>query len=163
MVCGGTVRGWLPDVAVVLWKRMLGALGDVNQIQSPKLHAQVLEYLVKLTDTLIKIKRNQGVSCDNTNTPQPPELVPPLTLVLPWCFGALALTEAYENGKLCSLRLLCTVTINCDGANKSYLPHFYRCLHLGERGTKKKILKNNNPVLLLFFALQRFAAAPGRP
>lgn len=111
---------------------MLGALGDVNEIQSPKLHAQVFEYLVKLTETLIKIKKNQGVSCDNLNTPQPPELVPPLTLVLPWCFGALGLPETYANGKLCSLRLLCTVMINCDGRNSSYLPHFYRYLHLGE-------------------------------
>lgn len=24
VVCGGTVRGWLPDVAVILWRRMLG-------------------------------------------------------------------------------------------------------------------------------------------
>lgn len=41
VVCGGTIRGWLPDVAVILWKRMLGALGDVNRIPSPKLHSQV--------------------------------------------------------------------------------------------------------------------------
>lgn len=44
VVCGGTVRGWLPDVAVVLWRRMLGALGDVNQIDDPRLHAQVDTY-----------------------------------------------------------------------------------------------------------------------
>lgn len=24
VICGGSVRGWLPDVAVILWKRMLG-------------------------------------------------------------------------------------------------------------------------------------------
>lgn len=106
--------------------------GDVNQIANPKLHAQVFDYLVRLTDTLIKIKQNQGVSCNNQNTPQAPELVPPLTLILPWCFGALELPDAYEEGKLSAVRLLCTVMLNSDAKHLSCLPHFYRSLHLGE-------------------------------
>lgn len=130
VICGGTVRGWLPDVAVILWKRMLGALGDVNQIANPKLHAQVFDYLVKLTDTLIKIKQNQGIVCNNQNTTQTPELVPPLTLILPWCFGALELSDAYEEGKLSAVRLLCIVMLNSDVRHLSCLPYFYRSLHL---------------------------------
>jgi len=55
-MAGGGVRGWLPDVAVVLWRRMLSALGDVNNIQDPVLHGQVMDYLVQLTQTLIKVK-----------------------------------------------------------------------------------------------------------
>lgn len=129
VICGGNLRGWLPDVAVVLWRRMLGALGDVNAITEPKLHSQVFEYLIKLTDTLIKIKHNQGVSMDNMSTPQSPELIPPLTLVLPWCFGALMLPDAYESGKLNALRLLCIITLNCDSKYRTYLPQFYRFLH----------------------------------
>lgn len=54
-MAGGGVRGWLPDVAVVLWRRMLSALGDVNNIQDPTLHGQVMDYLVQLTQTLIKV------------------------------------------------------------------------------------------------------------
>ncbi|CAH1981298.1 unnamed protein product [Acanthoscelides obtectus] len=137
VVCGGTVRGWLPDVAVILWRRMLGALGDVNQISDPKLHAQVFDYLVKLTDTLIKISQNQGVSPDNMSTPQAPELVPPLTLVLPWCFGALTLPDTYEVGKLSALRLLCTITLNCDAKHRTYLPKFYWFLHSALTGPSK--------------------------
>ena len=57
VMAGGGVRGWLPDVAVVLWIRMLSALGDVNNIQDPVLHGQVMEYLVKLTQTLIKVSK----------------------------------------------------------------------------------------------------------
>ncbi|XP_045468586.1 ral GTPase-activating protein subunit alpha-1 isoform X2 [Harmonia axyridis] len=140
VVCGGSVRGWLPDVAVILWKRMLGALGDVNNIADSKLHHQVFQYLVKLTDTLIKIKHNQGVSSDNLSTPQPPELVPPLTLILPWCFGALILPEAYEPGKLDALRLLCTITLNCDPKYRTYLPQFYHFLHLALTGPSKSYL-----------------------
>jgi hypothetical protein len=55
-MAGGSVRGWLPDVAVVLWRRMLGALGDVNQLTNPALHSQVFEYLVELCDTLAKVR-----------------------------------------------------------------------------------------------------------
>lgn len=87
---------------------------------------------MKLVDTLIKIKQNQGVSSDNMSTPQAPELVPPLTLILPWCFGALMLPEGFEAGKLNALRLLCTITLNCDAKHRSYLPQFYRFLHSGE-------------------------------
>lgn len=86
VMAGGGVRGWLPDVAVVLWRRMLSALGDVNNIQDPVLHGQVMDYLVQLTQTLIKIRLNQGISGDNQATPPSPELVPPLTVIAPWCF-----------------------------------------------------------------------------
>lgn len=130
VVCGGSIRGWIPDVAVILWRRMLGSLGNVNEITDPKLHAQVFEYLVKLTDTLIKIKLNQGVSADNQSTPPPPELVPPLTLILPWCLGALALPNIYEAGKLSALQLLCTIMTNSEHQYWGYLPHFYRSLHV---------------------------------
>lgn len=131
VVCGGMVRGWLPDVAVILWRRMLGALGDINTIQDAKLHAQVFDYLIKLTDTLIKIKQNQGVCVDNVIPPSS-ELIPPITLIIPWCFGALMLPDGYEAGKLNSLRLLCTITLNCDVKYRSYLAHFYRFIHSGE-------------------------------
>ena len=132
VVCGGTVRGWLPDVAVILWKRMLGSLGDVNEISDPKLHAQVFDYLVKLTNTLVKIKLNQGVTTDNQSATQLLELVPPLTLVLPWCFEALFLPSTFESGKLNALRLLCTITLNCDPQHRNYLPYFYRSIHSGK-------------------------------
>ncbi|XP_008195928.1 probable Rho GTPase-activating protein CG5521 isoform X1 [Tribolium castaneum] len=140
VVCGGSIRGWLPDVAVILWRRMLGALGDVNTIADPKLHAQVFEYLVKLSDTLIKIKQNQGISADNQSTPPAPELIPPLTLILPWCFGALMLPDDYEAGKLNALRLLCTITVNCDHKRRNYLPQFYRFLHMSLVGNSKPFL-----------------------
>ena len=32
VMSGGSVKGWLPDVAVVLWRRMLGSLGNINNI-----------------------------------------------------------------------------------------------------------------------------------
>ena len=48
--------GWTPDVSVVLWRRLLGILGDINQIKEPLVHEQVLEHLCDITDTMIKVR-----------------------------------------------------------------------------------------------------------
>lgn len=139
IVCGGSVRGWLPDVAVILWRRMLSALGDINQISEPRLHAEVFDYLVHLTDTLIKIKQNQGIG-DSLSTPEPPELVPPITLIIPWCFETLLLPQEFQTGRLSALRLLCTITLNCEAQNRNYLPQFYRTLHTALSGSDRAAL-----------------------
>ena len=55
MLACGTLTGWAPDVAVGLWRRMLGGLGDINKIKDPEIHAQVIEYLGDLADTLLKV------------------------------------------------------------------------------------------------------------
>ncbi|XP_076666780.1 putative Rho GTPase-activating protein CG5521 isoform X8 [Andrena cerasifolii] len=142
VMAGGGVRGWLPDVAVVLWRRMLSALGDVNNIQDPTLHGQVMDYLVQLTQTLIKIRLNQGVSGDNQATPLPPELIPPLTVIAPWCFKAIQLPDKYEVGKLAAYRLICLLTVQPQDINlpKQHLTLFYRAVHNG-------IVSNDNKVL----------------
>ena len=60
VMSGGSVKGWLPDVAVVLWRRMLGSLGNINAIQDPAIHAQIYKYLIELFEILVKIRNNQG-------------------------------------------------------------------------------------------------------
>ncbi|XP_020286965.1 probable Rho GTPase-activating protein CG5521 isoform X8 [Pseudomyrmex gracilis] len=142
VMAGGGVRGWLPDVAVVLWRRMLSALGDVNNIQDPVLHGQVMDYLVQLTQTLIKIRLNQGVSGDNQATPPAPELIPPLTVIAPWCFKAIQLPEQYELGKLAAYRLICLLTVQPLDISlpKQHLTLFYRAVHSGIVSNDSKVL-----------------------
>ncbi|XP_078043542.1 putative Rho GTPase-activating protein CG5521 isoform X9 [Augochlora pura] len=142
VMAGGGVRGWLPDVAVVLWRRMLSALGDVNNIQDPILHGQVMDYLVQLTQTLVKIRLNQGVSGDNQATPPAPELIPPLTVIAPWCFKAIQLSAQYEVGKLAAYRLICLLTIQPQDINlpKQHLTLFYRAVHNGIVSNDTKVL-----------------------
>lgn len=55
VVMGGSARGWLPDVAAVLWRRMLAALGDPNQLKDPNTHHKLYNYLIHLNSTLIKV------------------------------------------------------------------------------------------------------------
>ena len=59
VLAGGVVVGWTADVAVILWRRMLGALGDVNQIQDPEIHARVYECMCDLLDTMLKVGKEQ--------------------------------------------------------------------------------------------------------
>jgi len=54
---GGDVRGWTPDVAAILWRRMLSALGDVNTLENPLLHEQVFQYLLDLSTTMTKVNQ----------------------------------------------------------------------------------------------------------
>ena len=41
------VTGWTPELATVLFRRLIGVLGDINQIGDPTLHLRVTEYLEK--------------------------------------------------------------------------------------------------------------------
>ncbi|XP_057337065.1 ral GTPase-activating protein subunit alpha-1 isoform X2 [Microplitis mediator] len=142
VMAGGGVRGWLPDVAVVLWRRMLSALGDVNNIQDPVLHGQVMDYFIQLTYTLIKIRLNQGVSSDYQATLPAPELIPPLTVISPWCFKAIQLPPSYEVGKLAAYRLICVLTTQPLDINlpKAHLTLFYRALHFGIMSNDIKVI-----------------------
>ncbi|KAG8192293.1 hypothetical protein JTE90_002117 [Oedothorax gibbosus] len=133
VMSGGNTRGWLPDVAVVLWKRMLGALGDVNRIKDATVHAQVLKYLVDLSELFVKIRDNLGVTLDNQTTPSAPELVPPILLITPWLFEALNLPDQYKEGKLLAFQLLCKLIVRRHDISllKDYIAHFYYALHYG--------------------------------
>lgn len=55
IIAGGTLTGWHADSAFVLWRRILGILGDVNGIRCPKIHAKVFSYLYELWHKLAKV------------------------------------------------------------------------------------------------------------
>ena len=63
VLAGGTLTGWTAEVAIVLWQRILGSLGNVNEIPDPRMHEHIFEYLCDLTDMLIK------VSCGSVEIP----------------------------------------------------------------------------------------------
>jgi hypothetical protein len=138
ILAGGMAKGWLPDVACIMWRRMLGALGDVNRILNPKLHAEVFRYLVNITESLIKIKMNQGVSTDLNVPPVQPSLVPPIGLILPWCFGALNLDSQYQLGKVYAMQLICMIAKN-SCLTGDQLPLFYQSLHQSLAGENRQM------------------------
>lgn len=60
IIAGGTLTGWHPDSAFVLWRRTLGILGDVNSIRCPKIHARVFCYLYELWHKLAKVEEKKA-------------------------------------------------------------------------------------------------------
>ncbi|KAL9899872.1 putative Rho GTPase-activating protein CG5521 isoform 1-T1 [Glossina fuscipes fuscipes] len=140
IILGGTATGWLPDSTAIMWKRMLGSLGDINRIPKPELHAQVFKHLLDMTLNLIRIRNNQGVSTDNQSTPPPPNLIPPIGLVAPWCYGALTLDKSFKRGKLWAIQLLCTLAINGAATNMQQLPVFYFALHRVLTGEEREMI-----------------------
>ncbi|XP_026489607.2 probable Rho GTPase-activating protein CG5521 isoform X1 [Vanessa tameamea] len=144
VVLGGAARGWLPDVACVLWRRMLAALGDPNALRDPHAHHHLFNYLVHLNATLVKISANQTL---NGNT----EIHVPFNLVAGWCLEAEALASSHRAGKLVALRLLCESTAaqaqgpgapsSCSGRpHLAHLNLYLRALHHGLTGEDRSVV-----------------------
>ncbi|XP_029077899.1 ral GTPase-activating protein subunit alpha-2 isoform X4 [Monodon monoceros] len=142
IIAGGTLTGWHPDSAAVLWRRILGILGDVNNIQSPKIHARVFGYLYELWYKLAKIRDNLAVSLDNQSSPSPPALIPPLRMFASWLFKATTLPGAYKEGKLQAYKLICAMMTRRQDVlpNSDFLVHFYLVMHLGLTSEDQDIL-----------------------
>ncbi|NXL49684.1 RGPA1 protein, partial [Podilymbus podiceps] len=156
VMAGGTLTGWHADVATVMWRRMLGILGDVNSIMDPEIHAQVFDYLCELWQNLAKIRDNLGISTDNLTSPSPPILIPPLRILTPWLFKATMLTDKYKQGKLHAYKLICkTMKRRQDvSPNRDFLTHFYNIMHCGllhvDQDIVNTIIKHCSPQ---FFSL----------
>ncbi|XP_074146690.1 ral GTPase-activating protein subunit alpha-1 isoform X7 [Sminthopsis crassicaudata] len=156
VMAGGTLTGWHADVATVMWRRMLGILGDVNTIMDPEIHAQVFDYLCELWQNLAKIRDNLGISTDNMTSPSPPVLIPPLRILTPWLFKATMLTDKYKQGKLHAYKLICnTMKRRQDvSPNRDFLTHFYDIMHCGllhvDQDIVNTIIKHCSPQ---FFSL----------
>uniref|UniRef100_A0A3Q1NIX8 Ral GTPase activating protein catalytic subunit alpha 2 n=1 Tax=Bos taurus TaxID=9913 RepID=A0A3Q1NIX8_BOVIN len=142
IIAGGTLTGWHPDSAAVLWRRILGILGDVNNIQSPKIHARVFGYLYELWYKLAKIRDNLAISLDNQSSPSPPALIPPLRMFASWLFKATTMPDDYKEGKLQAYKLICSMMTRRQDVlpNSDFLVHFYLVMHLGLTSEDQDIL-----------------------
>ncbi|KAI6072051.1 Ral GTPase-activating protein subunit alpha-2 isoform X3 [Aix galericulata] len=166
IIAGGNLIGWHPDSAAVLWRRILGILGDVNNIQSPKIHAKVFGYLYELWYKLAKIRDNLAISMDNQSTPSPPVLIPPLRIFASWLFKATTLPNEYKEGKLQAYRLICAMMSRRQDVlpNSDFLVHFYFVMHLGLTSEDQDILNTvikHCPPWFFFLGLPGFTMLIG--
>ncbi|NXE96653.1 RGPA2 protein, partial [Menura novaehollandiae] len=166
IIAGGSLIGWHPDSAAVLWRRILGILGDVNNIQSPKIHAKVFGYLYELWYKLAKIRDNLAISVDNQSTPSPPVLIPPLRIFASWLFKAATLPSEYKEGKLQAFRLLCAMMSRRQDLlpNSDFLVHFYFVMRLGLTSEDQDILNTvikHCPPWFFFLGLPGFTMLIG--
>ncbi|KAM9842381.1 ral GTPase-activating protein subunit alpha-2 [Aulostomus maculatus] len=133
IIAGGTLTGWHADSAFVLWRRILGILGDVNSIRCPKIHAKVFSYLYELWHKLAKIRDNLGISVDNQSSPPRPAFIPPLRMLASWLFRATMLPAEYKAGKLQAYKLICEMMTRHQDVlpNSDFLVHLYHIMHKG--------------------------------
>nr|CAB3265418.1 ral GTPase-activating protein subunit alpha-1 [Phallusia mammillata] len=136
ILAGGNRTGWFADVAVALWRRLLGILGDVNEISNPQIHQLVFSYLLELWGILFKMRQNLGLNGDNSPAAaESSELVPPLRILAPWGFKAtMALPDSHKGGKLHAYQLLCKMTVQREHdtpLEPDHLAQFYAILHDG--------------------------------
>lgn len=128
---GGSSKSWSPESSIILWRRMLGILGDINEIKNPKLHYQVMECLSKMIEDFVKVRDNIGVSVDNTFSPAPPTTVPPIHFFSSWLFKAINLPETFKGGKLLAYKMICQTVIRSQESplGSEFLALFYLSIH----------------------------------
>lgn len=134
VVLGGQQRGWMPATSVVLWRRMLGILGNPNTLSSTSSHAAVFDYLLELLTVILKIADNQGVVVGSQQATQPPpEVTAPVLFLAPICFKAQEMGEEYKAGKLVALQMLCMMTLRhvYTPPTEGHLIQFYLTVHSG--------------------------------
>ncbi|KAM7403860.1 hypothetical protein PAMA_004335 [Pampus argenteus] len=142
IIAGGTLTGWHADSAFVLWRRILGILGDVNSIHCPKIHAKVFTYLYELWHKLAKIRDNLGISVDNQSSPPQPAFIPPLRMLASWLFRATKLPAEYKAGKLQAYKLICEMMTRHQDVlpNSDFLVHLYHIMHKGFTSADQDVL-----------------------
>ncbi|KAJ8392987.1 hypothetical protein AAFF_G00068910, partial [Aldrovandia affinis] len=142
IIAGGSLTGWHADSAAVLWRRILGILGDVNSIRCPRIHAKVFCCLYELWHKLAKIRDNLGISVDNQSSPPQPVLIPPLRMMASWLFKATTLPAEFKTGKLQAYKLICEMMTKQQDVlpNTDFLVHFYHVMHKGFNSDDQDVL-----------------------
>uniref|UniRef100_A0A8C7JM45 Ral GTPase activating protein catalytic subunit alpha 2 n=1 Tax=Oncorhynchus kisutch TaxID=8019 RepID=A0A8C7JM45_ONCKI len=146
IIAGGSLTGWHADSAFVLWRRILGILGDVNSIRCPRIHAKMFSYLYDLWHKLAKVSTAQ----------------PSNTLISPDDMSCTAtmLPAEFKAGKLQAYKLLCEMmTRNQDVLpNSDFLVHLYHVMHKGFTSVDQDVL---NTVIRSFSPRFFFLGLPG--
>ncbi|KAJ8341807.1 hypothetical protein SKAU_G00340980 [Synaphobranchus kaupii] len=142
IIAGGSLTGWHADSAAVLWRRILGILGDVNSIRCPRIHAKVFGHLCELWHKLAKIRDNLGISADNQSSPPQPVLIPPLRMMASWLFKATTLPAEFKAGKLQAYKLICEMMTKQQDVlpNSDFLVHFYHVMQKGFNSDDQDVL-----------------------
>lgn len=154
VLLGGSHKGWNAEISVVLWRRMLGVLGDLNDIPDPAMHKLAFECLVKITDDLLKLKDNITYLVNSSVCPpgSPGSALSSITLMsmttttgdvqpslhyfTAWLFRATTLPNEFKAGKLLAYKLLCIIALHkgeesclmgpgAEAKNRDFLILFY--------------------------------------
>lgn len=85
-MAGGTTPGWQADVAVMLWRRILGLLGNINGISDPDVHKMAIKTVAEFVDLLLQVRTSQGFTTGDAAAEDGNEYAPPVIVILPLLF-----------------------------------------------------------------------------
>uniref|UniRef100_A0A8C7U610 Ral GTPase activating protein catalytic subunit alpha 2 n=1 Tax=Oncorhynchus mykiss TaxID=8022 RepID=A0A8C7U610_ONCMY len=164
IIAGGSLTGWHADSAFVLWRRILGILGDVNSIRCPRIHAKMFSYLYDLWHKLAK--NYQRHACDYNRVTWslsllPLSFTPVLSLCPPLLFPqATMLPAEFKAGKLQAYKLICEMMTRKQDVlpNSDFLVHLYHVMHKGFTSVDQDVL---NTVIRSFSPRFFFLGLPG--
>ncbi|KAI9484408.1 hypothetical protein BDB00DRAFT_148787 [Zychaea mexicana] len=133
------------DGTVVLgvWKNMLCATGNVNEIEDPQNYAVAMGCVVDIWDTLSWIRSRQPYH----SVPRPA-----LYEVGPWLLQATQLSEAYDTGRALAFGCLCRLMSRRseEPVSAQYYAHFYKAvlkgLSSGDTAVIQAIIQNSGRV-----------------
>ncbi|XP_042598852.1 ral GTPase-activating protein subunit alpha-2 isoform X1 [Cyprinus carpio] len=142
IIAGGSLTGWHADSAFVLWRRILGILGDVNSIRCARIHAKVFSYLYELWHKLAKIRDNLGIRVETDTAVARPLFIPPLRMLASWLFKATMLPSEFKAGKLQAYKLICEMMTKHQDVlpNSDFLVHLYHVMHKGFTSDDQDVL-----------------------
>lgn len=155
VLLGGSIRGWTMDNSVIMWRRMLGLFGNINNIDDPDNHLVAMRGLAVMLNDFIKTRENQGVSLDNQFTPELPNLIPPYLYNVGWLLEATHLPRQFKESRLLAYKLLCMMTIrrhDVELPQQHYIAFYeavYRGLMCPDPQVHATILKNCTQLLTL--------------
>lgn len=141
VLLGGSVRGWTPENSIVMWRRMLGLFGNINQIEEPDIHLITMKCLALMINDFMKTRENLGISLDNQSTPEQPNLIPPHTFFVGWLLEATHLPVQYIESRLHAYNLLCTISIRRHDIElpQQYYIAFYEAIQRGLSSSDSRV------------------------
>ncbi|CAG8449369.1 5481_t:CDS:10 [Cetraspora pellucida] len=114
---------WNGESAVLVWKNMLCALGNINYIQITSNHADAIKCLVDILEMLELVRNNK---CGNFSLSLHYDFAP-------WFFQACDLPLAFAPGRALAYAGLCKMMSQRQDQefDEAFYPHFYRALLKG--------------------------------
>ncbi|CAD5123143.1 DgyrCDS11513 [Dimorphilus gyrociliatus] len=108
--------------AVVLWRRFVGILGNVNEIEEPYSYGEIVRQIERIIGKLEYVRDNMKFDCD---------VYPPIAWFSSWLFAALRLDDSYQKGKLTAIKLLCKLLLDDPKARHSlsFISRFIHTIH----------------------------------
>ncbi|KER29308.1 hypothetical protein T265_04053 [Opisthorchis viverrini] len=134
ILAGGEAPGWTQESIVVCWRRFLGMLGNVNDIENNTNLEKVYTYLSELVGVLLKIQQHQKLNPVSDACVQPlAEYCVPIEYVL-------VLRDKSPSIRLSALSTLCECVIRPPDRPVNYelIAQFYRILHRYLTGTDER-------------------------